>query len=147
MSNPNHNQPPGARKDRASLKVLLVDDDPFQLEFIADELRTLSIREITLATSGEKALQALSNSMGGSAVNFDLMISDLHMPGMDGFEFMEGAARAGFKGALIIASGQNSKVVHSATLVAQLRRFNLLGSLQKPVEKTALSDLIAQLAV
>lgn len=133
-------------KSRASLKVLLVDDDPFQLEFIADVLRTLTIQDITQATSGEKALQAMSGIKGGAASAFDLMISDLHMPGMDGFQFMEAAGKAGFKGALIIASGQDSKVVHSATLVAQLRRFNLLGSLKKPVEATAMSDLISKLA-
>ncbi len=140
-------QTTGARKSRASLKVLVVDDDPFQLEFIADLLRTLAIQDITPANSGEKALQALASVKGGAASTFDLMISDLHMPGMDGFQFMEGAAKAGFRGALIIASGQNSTVVHSATLVAQLRRFNLLGSLPKPVEKTALSDLISKLAI
>jgi CheY-like chemotaxis protein len=134
-------------KSRASLKVLLVDDDPFQLEFIADVLRSLTIQDITQATSGEKALQAMSVTKGGAASAFDLMVIDLHMPGMDGFQFMEAASKAGFKGALIIASGQNTRVVNSATLVAQLRRFNLLGSLQKPVEKTAMSDLLAKLAL
>jgi CheY-like chemotaxis protein len=134
------------QKNRSALKVLVIDDDPFQLEFIADALKGLGISDITLAESGSKALNAVTSSQGRASATFDLMLSDLHMPGMDGFQFMASAAQSGFKGALIIVSGQDSKVVHSATLVAQLRRFNLLGTLQKPVDSTALSALIAKIA-
>ena len=134
------------QKNRSALKVLVIDDDPFQLEFIADALKGLGISDITLAESGSKALNAVTSSQGRASATFDLMLSDLHMPGMDGFQFMASAAQSGFKGALIIVSGQDSKVVHSATLVAQLRRFNLLGTLQKPVDSAALSALIAKIA-
>ena len=134
------------QKNRSALKVLVIDDDPFQLEFIADALKGLGISDITLAESGSKALNAVTSSQGRAGAAFDLMLSDLHMPGMDGFQFMASAAQSGFKGALIIVSGQDSKVVHSATLVAQLRRFNLLGTLQKPVDSAALSALIAKIA-
>jgi CheY-like chemotaxis protein len=134
------------QNSRSALKVLVIDDDPFQLEFIADTLKSLGVSDITLAESGNKALQAVTASQGRSAAAFDLMLCDLHMPGMDGFQYMASAAQSGFKGALIIVSGQDSKVVHSATLVAQLRRFNLLGTLQKPVDSSALSGLISKIA-
>lgn len=135
-----------AVKNRSMLKVLVVDDDSFQLEFIADALRSLGVRDLTLAESGDKASHAMTLSQGKAATPFDLMLCDLHMPGMDGFQFMASAAQSGFKGALIIVSGQDKTVVHSATLVAQLRRFNLLGTLQKPVEPGALSELVSKIS-
>jgi CheY-like chemotaxis protein len=133
----------GARKTVGALKVLVVDDDPFQLEFIAEVLRSLGVLDITLAASSELALQAQNRYRDGAA--FDLLLCDLHMPGMDGFQLMEAIAGAGFKGALIIVSGQGSTVMRSAALVAQLRRFRLLGSLEKPLDKSALSALLSTL--
>jgi CheY-like chemotaxis protein len=130
-------------KTRDALRVLVVDDDPLQLEINADLLRALGVVDITTAASGDLALKAVARAQGSSA--FDLMLSDLHMPGMDGFQFMEAVARHGFSGALIIVSGQSSDVMHSASLVAQLRRFKLLGTLGKPVQRANLSELMAKL--
>lgn len=136
-------QPAIPRKSRDALKVLLVDDDPFQLEIIADTLRSLGLRDITEASSGETALQAITGTKNGAP--FDLMLSDLHMPGMDGFQFLAAVAQGGFSGALIIVSGQTSDVLHSAALVAKLRRFTVLGSIPKPVDKQVLSQMVATL--
>jgi CheY-like chemotaxis protein len=131
------------RKSIDALRVLVVDDDPFQLEFISDTLRSLGVSDITCAASGEKARDAIVRSKTQSP--FDLLLSDLYMPGMDGFEFMASAVQAGFKVALIIVSGQGGDVMHSASLVAQLRRFNLLGTLPKPLDKAALAALLSKL--
>ena len=133
-----------AMKTAGALKVLVVDDDPFQLEFIADVLRSLGVQDITLAAGSDQALQAQNRFKSGTP--FDLLLCDLHMPGKDGFQLMEGMAAAGYKGALIIVSGQDNTVMRSASLVAQLRRFRLLGMIQKPVDKTAMSALLSKLA-
>lgn len=127
---------------RHELKVLLVDDDSFQLELISEILRGLGVTNITQASSGAQALQSMSNKQQ----SFNLLVMDLHMPGMDGFQFMESVARDGFNGALIIVSGQSADVMRAASLVAQLRRFTLLGSVPKPVGRAALSDLLSKLA-
>ena len=127
-------------KSRGALSVLAVDDDPFEIEVIAALLGKLGVLDITKAVGGEAALRVLEKR----CASIDLMLTDLHMPGMDGFEFMASAAKLGFNGALIIVSGQNQEVVHSASLVAQLRRINLLGTLKKPVTKEALARLVPQ---
>ena len=136
-------KPTATRKNREALKVLVVDDDPFQLAIIADALRGLGLRGIIEAASGENALQAIAQSQ--STGTFDLMLCDLHMPGMDGFQFLAAVAQGGFSGALIIVSGQTKDVLHSAELVAKLRRFTVLGSIAKPVDTAALSPMIATL--
>ena len=126
---------------RNALKVLLVDDDSFQLEMISGILESLRVTDITQANSGEQALQKLA----GGAQRFNLLLLDLHMPGMDGFKFMESLAKAGYSGALIIVSGQSDDVMHAASMVAKLRRFTLLGTVPKPVGRATLSALLDKL--
>ena len=126
---------------RGALKVLLVDDDSFQLEMISGVLGELGVLHVTPATSGEQALQKLSGKHG-----FDLLLLDLHMPRMDGFKFMESVAKVGFTGALIIVSGQSDDVMHAASMVAKLRRFTLLGTVPKPVGRSALSALLSKIS-
>lgn len=131
---------PLASASRHALKTLLVDDDSFQIKLISSVLKSLGITDLIAASSGAEALQQVS-----AQNRINLILLDLHMPGMDGFQFMESLAKVGYTGALIIVSGQSDSVMHSASLVAQLRRFTVLGTLPKPVERSALSALIAQL--
>jgi CheY-like chemotaxis protein len=123
-----------------TLKVLLVDDDVFQLEVITQTLQSMGITQVTQASSGAQALACLARTKPDK--RFDLMVCDLHMPEMDGFQFMAEVDMSGFTGALIILSGQNWEVLHSASLVAKLRRFKLLGAVQKPVQMAELATLI-----
>lgn len=130
--------PSGFTIARNAIQALVVDDDPFQLELISDVLSAVGVLQITTAASGAQALTLL----GAQPDRFNLMLLDLHMPGMDGFQFMEALANAGFTGGLIIVSGQGEEVLRAAAMVARLRRFSCLGSVSKPVGKAALAQLI-----
>ena len=66
----------------ASVHALVVDDDAFQMELIADVLRNLGVVDVTALPSGEQALQALSRNVSA----YNLLLLDLYMPGMDGRE-------------------------------------------------------------
>jgi CheY-like chemotaxis protein len=65
---------PAARPRR----ILLVDDEINQVTILKAGLAKLPDCEITAATGGRQALSLLEQQ------TFDLMITDYHMPGMDG---------------------------------------------------------------
>ena len=126
---------------RLALKVLVIDDDSFQLDLLAELLHGMDIHDVTCVTNGADAMQKVVAKPDG----FGLILMDLYMPGMDGFAFMEGLARAQYSAALVIVSGQSDDVLRGASLVARLRRFTLLGALAKPVHAAALASLLAPL--
>jgi CheY-like chemotaxis protein len=65
----------------ANLRVLLVDDDPDSLEFVVFVLEQAGA-EVTAVSSAIEALHRLSTT------RFDLLLSDIGMPEMDGYELM-----------------------------------------------------------
>lgn len=60
-------------------RILIVDDNAKNIQVIANALSHCDV-EISFANSGEEALKILNES------NFDLVLLDIIMPGMDGFE-------------------------------------------------------------
>ncbi|XP_039060443.1 two-component response regulator ARR1-like isoform X2 [Hibiscus syriacus] len=68
----------------AGLRVLVVDDDPTCLMILEKMLRTC-LYEVTKCNRAETALSILRENKNG----FDVVISDVHMPDMDGFKLLE----------------------------------------------------------
>ncbi len=63
--------------------VLLVDDDPMVLEVTAILLEDLGCDVVT-ATNGDEALALLADNP-----RIEVLITDINMPGMNGFELAE----------------------------------------------------------
>lgn len=133
--------PPAAHPLHRNLRVLVVDDDEFQRDYITDLLQEIGIQDPASAADGVAALAQISDS----EMKFDLIICDVRMPVMDGFELLSRLAENKFSGAVIIASGQDQTVVDYASLVAELASFNYLGELKKPLTKRQLELLIDKL--
>jgi two-component system, cell cycle sensor histidine kinase and response regulator CckA len=74
----------GSVRPISSLKILLADDEPAVRDVIASSLRRLG-HNVTAASDGLHALQALVAADEPP----DLLLTDVAMPGMDGFELAE----------------------------------------------------------
>ncbi|ESR66874.1 Two-component response regulator ARR18 [Citrus sinensis] len=66
------------------MRVLAVDDDPTCLKVLENFLRACQY-EVTVTNQAVTALKLLRENRN----NFDLVISDVHMPDMDGFKLLE----------------------------------------------------------
>jgi two-component system, cell cycle response regulator CpdR len=88
------------RSCNLSRVVLVVDDEPLVREITASMLEDLGCEVIT-ATDGNDALEKLSIDR-----RIEILITDINMPGMDGYELAERARRARERLKVIVLSGQ-----------------------------------------
>jgi two-component system sensor histidine kinase EvgS len=71
---------PQACAHLSRLKLLLAEDNAVNRKVIEGQLKRLGITDLTLAVNGVEALEYFKNG------DYDIIISDCHMPEMDGFE-------------------------------------------------------------
>ena len=64
-------------------KILVVDDSSLMRGFAKSSLKQLKLNNVTEAEDGVEALAALKKE------KYDLILSDLHMPNMDGLELLK----------------------------------------------------------
>ena len=82
-------------------KILVVDDDPFVREMLADILQSDGYQTDT-AGDGKEALGVIEKGNG-----LGLILSDMNMPGMDGLELIREVRRRGLDTPIIILTGNN----------------------------------------
>ena len=68
----------------AAKKILVVDDDPLFRDFLKEALDRNEY-EVDIAENGQQAIQNLEGA------DYDLILSDIRMPGMDGIQVLEKA--------------------------------------------------------
>ena len=81
-------------------RILLADDDPTALTLVGRALSSEG-HQIVSCSDGPEALQHLSSA----PESFDLLVSDLEMPGMDGVELAEQAVAAAPRLRILLMSG------------------------------------------
>ena len=127
-----------AATEESGPRVMIVDDDPFQIQVMRQQLSLLGLRAVASAASGTEALQALK----GRDCSRMLLMLDLSMPGMDGIELMRRLATNGWSGSLVLVSAADERVLESGARLAAEHRLDLLGHVHKPVSSETLRTLI-----
>jgi len=121
------------------MKILLVDDDPFVLELLSVQLRTLGPADMDLVchTSGQAAVSFLEHDQ-----HVDIVFCDLQMPEMDGVEFVRHLVRLRYGGNLVLFSGETPRTRRAVEQLARAHGLHVLGTLGKPMTTESLLDLL-----
>ena len=120
----------------SDMRALVVDDDPLMTELIAMLLRDCGFAQIDTANSGQAALEHLSLHAT------HVLICDLNMPGMDGIQLMSRIAELDQRPAIILVSGEHSRILDSSRQFAEAKQLTLLGVLRKPVAREPLISVL-----
>lgn len=120
------------------MKIFVIDDEPFALRLVGHQLRALGYTEITAHAQAARAVQALEQDPAAA----DVILLDLQMPEMDGIELVRHLARLKFPGAIIFVSGEDERIVQTASRLATAHALHVLGALIKPVQPDALRRLL-----
>ena len=107
--------------------ILLAEDDHSMLQFLQSALERAG-HQVTARTDGLEALAALDEN-----TEFDLLLSDIVMPGMDGIELAQKAAKKRpnmqvmfITGFAAVALGQRDRMVKNAQLLSKPFHLNEL---------------------
>lgn len=119
--------------------ILVVDDDALAQELIVAGLKSIGYEGIRTEGEGEIALKLLREDPA-----IELIVLDLHMPGIDGIRFMRQLSDFRRNVDVILASGQSGRLLSTTIGLGRSMGLNVLGALQKPVELEQLRELLDQ---
>ena len=118
------------------VNVLVVEDNP-ETRLLLTAYLTKRCLAVTPAADGQTAIKTLERGRG----RFDLVVTDLNMPGADGFAVLGEARRTNPRCAVVIITGY-------ATLDAAIQavRVGAYDFLQKPFSLQDMDRLLARIA-
>lgn len=113
-------------------KILIVDDSPSVLAILEDMLEDLGY-EVAAASEGKKACQLIETN------RYDLIITDLTMPVMDGITFAQTAKKmpnCKFVPIVMLSS------VEDEDKIAEAKKVGISTFLRKPIKETQLKTIL-----
>ncbi len=119
------------------LKVLILEDNPFQLMVLHQMLNTFRIFDVLVAQSVESARRSLAKRGA-----IDVAICDLYVDGLSGMELIRELAVKREASALIILSCAAPHILEQAVNTARQDGLKVLGCLPKPVTISGLGRLL-----
>ena len=109
----------------AGRRILVVDDEPDVCEYVTIVAEGVGF-ETTFITDASDIGSAYSNQL-------DCIVLDLTMPGMDGIELIRFLSDNRSSASIILMSGVDSSILHSAEQLARSHGLHVVGALRKPV--------------
>lgn len=122
-----------------SKRILVVDDSVTMRDVLTQHLQS-SDYMVSTANSGEQALEILKTE------RFDVIITDLEMPGLDGFALIRSISELEWDPGVILLSQHNERVMQSAKELAMAYSVNVLGTLSKPINRDLLLMTLSDVA-
>lgn len=119
------------------LKILILEDNPFQLMVLHQMLNACRIFDVLTASSVESARSSLA--VRGA---IDIAICDLYLEQSSGLDLINEMAQQGNASAVIIQSCARPEVLETAACMARSKGLKVLGCLPKPVSLCDLDQLI-----
>jgi two-component system, chemotaxis family, chemotaxis protein CheY len=119
-------------------RLLAIDDSPDSAELVVRIAKKCGYEAKALSRHGELPTEL-------HAAPIDVLTLDLCMPDQDGIRMMSVLQENGFKGAIVIVSGQESWLRKSAGRLAHARGLRVAGDFAKPLDLVAMTKLLNQL--
>ncbi len=115
-------------------QILIVDDDAAICDELGDGLKSygFSVRSSTCLSDDILTVDFIP----------DVIILDLDMPGIDGFQAIERLGQLKCKPQLILASGHHSRIISAAAQSATAHGIHIIGELNKPYTIKAMTTLL-----
>lgn len=121
------------------MSTLVIDDEAFVRKLLAHLLGRVGVRDVLACEDGHSGLELL-----GERPEIDLIFLDLQMPGMDGVEFIRHLVAREYRGALVLVSGEDERILHTTGRLARAHRLDVLGEIRKPVSPDSLREVLAR---
>lgn len=120
-------------------KLIVIDDERDLAEFVCDvaEQSGFDVEQYNDALEFKRKYNKYA----------DVIILDLMMPGVDGVEIIRYLAEINCDALLILVSGFDSGVLHSAQKLAIEHGLNFSGSLNKPFRPDVLTKMLKELSI
>jgi two-component system, chemotaxis family, chemotaxis protein CheY len=118
------------------IKVLLVDDSRSSRLFVRRILESVGVHHCFEADTGAEALQLLQNEM------VDLVITDYHMPGMDGRDLVEHIRHEGWQQGVPILMVTSEA---DQGRLAAVEQAGVSGIFDKPFDPASVKAMLAQI--
>lgn len=126
---------PSPTPSERTLKILAIDDDTTNLRVLRYLVKKLG-HHLTTALSGMEGLSLLANE------SFDILLLDLRMPVMDGFEVAREIRRRGLKLPIVAITADASETARQLAQGSGMDAF-----MTKPVKRAELAGMIESLAL
>ena len=127
---------PGPALNKISGRFLLAEDNPVNQVLTAAILRAAGA-DVTVVENGEKALEQVLAAEADRP--FDLVLMDLQMPVVDGYEATRRLREEGFARPIVALTAHGMSEHHEKSLAAGCNRH-----LVKPIERDQLINMIAE---
>jgi len=115
--------------------VLVIDDDPHVRDLVQDALGQAG-HTVVLSRDGREGLRALDE--GG----FDLVITDIFMPDMEGLELIRRLRKGGFAIPVVAMSGGG--IMATETTLSMAAKLGACVTLEKPFGPAELAAAVAR---